>query len=108
MTNNFTIDGNYMIPENDFEVTFFARGSHYHDNGRMYMPNGDPGYPPEDEINIDYIEITSIKDDSDEEVLSKYSKEEIDALENVISDKIYSGDYEYNYYEPDYEEPDEY
>lgn len=105
MQGNFTVNSTYTIPENDFEVSFYARGTHYHDNGRMYMPNGDPGYPPYDEVEVDSIDIESIINDEGEDILSKYSEEEIDSLCDTITDKIIEGDYDLNYVEP--EEPEE-
>ena len=45
-----TVNGvNYTI-----DVTAYA--DYYYDSGRMYMSNGDPGYPPESEFTIEDVD----------------------------------------------------
>lgn len=39
-------------PETDETLDLYVRYNWYYDPGQMYMPNGDPGYPSESEINI--------------------------------------------------------
>ena len=48
---DFEVDGKSYTVEGTF------KGHGYYDPGRMYMPNGDPGYPPEGEDCWDDWEI---------------------------------------------------
>lgn len=43
------------IGDNDIRLKVTATFSY--DPGRMYMPNGDPGYPPESEFDIEETDI---------------------------------------------------
>lgn len=58
------------------EYTVSCKADYYYDLGRMYMPNGDPGYPPEE--GYDALTLT----DFDE-----YTVYDIDG--NVISDDTF-------------------
>lgn len=46
--------------DKEFYVDGVAWGTYYCSRGRMYMSNGDPGYPDDEELTIDEIEITHI------------------------------------------------
>lgn len=48
-------DGNYYLAEVE------ASADYWHEKGCMYLSNGDPGYPPEEEIyNVD-VNVVDIK-----------------------------------------------
>ena len=68
----------------------------YHQKGRMYMPNGDPGYPDEDVIEdiecTDIIEVSLIKDDTymedteQEQYMDEHESELYDLIDEDIQD----------------------
>lgn len=47
---NETFEGKEL--SGDFYASFCVEAEHWHSPGRMYMRNGDPGYPEEDEYEI--------------------------------------------------------
>lgn len=51
------LDGVYYIVEGT------VSGTHYHTEGCYCLPNGDPGYPTEDEIEIEDFEIDDCYDE---------------------------------------------
>ena len=76
-------------------VTAEASCSYY--SGRMYMRNGDPGYPAEEEFELEEVEFTAsyLEDETevtDKEVLKAIS-DELDEWLNDNSDKF---DYVYD------------
>lgn len=91
------------------EYTVSVNGDYYYSPGRMYMPNGDPGYP--DEESIDDTEVTDIdeyhvyKDGEEltEEQLSKY-KDTID-FDTLITRDAEDNEDDWNWNDP---EPDFY
>lgn len=50
-------------PETEESVDIYVRYDWYHDPGQMYMPNGDPGYPEESEIEIREYHISEAPND---------------------------------------------
>lgn len=91
------------------EYTVSVKGDYYYSPGRMYMPNGDPGYP--DEESIDDTEVTDIdeyhvyKDGEEltEEQLAKY-KDTID-FDTLITRDAEDNEDDWNWNDP---EPDFY
>lgn len=69
----------YYQKEKDLEVTY----DYYHDPGRHTLPNGDPGYPPETEVEINAITRKGVN------VMDLISEEETDKL---IEEIIYQHD----------------
>ena len=86
---NFTYDGRDLVAEVE------AHASHWYRPGRMYMPNGDPGYPTEDEIDDVEFDVTSVKDAETEEVVAY-----VDDMDDEIESAIYE--------QAEWEEPDPY
>lgn len=41
-----------------------AVGSYYYDPGCMYLRNGDPGYPPEEELTVTDVNIKEVTDEN--------------------------------------------
>lgn len=100
----------FIKNEIQYNAKFKATGTYWYDPGRMYMPNGDPGYPPEEEIEVQDIVIESIIDENGDDVLDGLSRDTdfMESLEETISDKIYDGEYETICpEEPDYEDWEE-
>ena len=79
-----------------YDVDVHAMGNEYHDPGCMYLPNGDPGYPPEDDIEVDVIEIEAVFD-GDEEVTLTDELEE--ALEELCIEAIEDGQLETEWFD---------
>lgn len=46
------------VGDNTYTVAVEARASYYFSPGRMYMPNGDPGYPDESEFELLDVDAT--------------------------------------------------
>lgn len=101
--------GEFEHDDLSIEYTVSVAGDYYYSPGRMYMPNGDPGYP--DEENIDDTEVTDIdeyhvyKDGEEltEEQLSKY-KDTID-FDILITRDAEDNEDDWNWNDP---EPDFY
>lgn len=88
--------GTYISPEftvNGYTVYFTAtiRRMEYHTPGRMYMSNGDPGYPPEDDY--DDPEIKSI------DSVHVYDTEGIEVNDSVIPTQVL-----YDYFKDNFDE----
>lgn len=82
---------------NDKVFTGSIHGTYkvHHSPGRMYMPNGDPGYPDEYEEELvkwylSDIEVTDLECNS-----VTYSTEEYDAFERYMIDKLDTQDISY-------------
>lgn len=73
------LDGKYYI----IEGTVY--GTHYHIDGCYCLPNGDPGYPSEDEIDIDDIEIEDCydEDNPDEELSDEIAQKLYKKLNDI-------------------------
>lgn len=67
----------------DYTVDVKASADYYYDAGRMYMRNGDPGYPPESELTIENVE--AVWYDTDYNTVEA-TEEMTDALESVLQD----------------------
>ena len=98
---NVSWTGSY--DDEDVTVDFVATGTHYYSPGCMYRRNGDPGDPPEDEYNVDRIDITAAHND-DGECLSCLTEAQLDRLEDDITVAIEDGEYEPSV---DYMDPEE-
>lgn len=79
-----------LEPCYEIEYTASVTGEHYYCPGRMYMPNGDPGYPEEDEVDITHIEVTdyTVYDmQAGEEVSTEwYTQHASEVLHNIKED----------------------
>lgn len=101
--------GEFEHDDLSIEYTVSVKGDYYYSPGRMYMPNGDPGYP--DEESIDDTEVTDIdeyhvyKDGEEltEEQLAKY-KDTID-FDTLITRDAEDNEDDWNWNDP---EPDFY
>lgn len=69
----------------DYTVDVTAHADYYYDAGRMYMRNGDPGYPPESELNIEDVE--AVWYDADGKKVDTVTEEMTDALESALQDE---------------------
>ena len=67
----------------DYTVDVTAHADYYYDAGRMYMRNGDPGYPPESELTIEDVDAVWYDADGKE---VEVTEEMIDALEGYLQD----------------------
>lgn len=75
----------------EYDVDIHATGYEYHDPGCMYLRNGDPGYPPEDDCDINLLEIEAVFIDNEEITLT----EELErALEICCEEAILEGQLE--------------
>lgn len=86
----------------DYTVDVTAHADYYYDAGRMYMRNGDPGYPPESELNIEDVE--AVWYDADGKKVEA-TEEMTDALEGYLQDE--DGWEEDEPPEPDYDDYEE-
>lgn len=85
-----------------YSVDVEATATYSHDDGCMYMRNGDPGYPPEDDFDIDEVNINSVTLIDEEGNVSGITDAE---LLKKIKDKVrdYLSDHE-DYFISDEEE----
>lgn len=93
----FTYDGKLLCAD----VT--AHGTYTFVKGRRYMPNGDPGYPDEEDFEIDDLEVNSIYDTETGERV-EYIKDMYEAIEAAAWEADGWEDIEY---EPDYDDYEE-
>lgn len=76
----------------EFYVEGKAWGTYSCSNGRLYMSNGDPGYPDEEELEIDEVEITHIDcsiGEEEVEVLPEDEKEIEEYLFDYLGEDLY-------------------
>lgn len=95
-------NGNIVFRYNDeeYEATVHATGTYSFRKGRRYMANGDPGYPDEEDFEIDDVEVEAVfKDD----VEVPYLEDMYDSIESVLREKDWEEDDppepDYDYYE---------
>lgn len=84
----------------DYTVDVTAHADYYYDAGRMYMSNGDPGYPPESEFEIE--EVDAVWRNTDGEEITP-TEEMTEALESTLQDADGWEDEEPLDSEPDYD-----
>lgn len=80
----------------DYVVEYEASGTYFSDPGCMYLKNGDPGYPPEEDFEVTKIECMVKYEDLDrenEEVPEDIVKE----ITEIIQEKLESGDIDVEY-----------
>ena len=85
----------------DYTVDVTAHADYYYDAGRMYMRNGDPGYPPESELTIEDIEAVWYDEDGNK---VEATEEMINALESALQDEEWETE---EPPEPDYDDYEE-
>lgn len=76
-TVNFTFDDRDLVAE------VRATAEHWYQPGRMYMRNGDPGYPEENEIEDVEFDVDTVYDDETEEVVA-YVEDMDEYIESAI------------------------
>lgn len=79
-TVNFTYEGRDLVAE------VKATAQHWYQAGRMYMPNGDPGYPTEDEIDDIEFDVNSLVDAETEEAVT-YTEDMVNDIESAIHEQ---------------------
>ena len=94
----FKCHGDRFVTLNDVEyyVEYEAYGTWYHDPGCMYLKNGDPGYPPEDDMEVEEIHCFVSYDDEDraeEQVPEAIVTEITEMIEELIYDGTIDVDY---------------
>lgn len=79
-------NGNVIFEWNDkqYEATVNASATYSFRPGRMYMPNGDPGYPDEEDFEIEEFNVEAVFDENGDEV--PYSEDMYDAIEDALYD----------------------
>lgn len=112
-----TVSGTVEWDEYLLEYSATVTGDYYFQKGRMYMPNGDPGYPDEEDTEgpfLDEIQEVYIMDingnyieESEADHIYETYQEEIDKAieEDVENTDWYDCDWEDP--EPDYPDPPE-
>ena len=93
----FLITRMVMTNEGPVKVEYWALSTivavynYYHEDGCMYLRNGDPGYPPEDDISLETYELTI------DQILDEYgdvhpevilTDEEYEEIENMMLDRV--------------------
>lgn len=88
------------------EYTVSCKADYYYDPGRMYMPNGDPGYPPEegyDDLTLTYFDEYTVYDSDGNAIPdSPWYDEHREQIEKYISDDFSDVDA----YDCDWDEPE--
>ena len=100
MSNQY-YDGNVTFEYDDkqYEATVHATATYTFTKGRMYMPNGDPGYPDEEDFEVDDIDVEAVFRDG---VEVPY----VDDMEECIAEALEDVDWEYDEYDPPEPEDD--
>ena len=83
---------NFSVDEVDYSGEICAKGTGYYYPGRMYMPNGDPGYPDEEEFELKSFEVlTLFNEETEEDLLEKYNsdKEFKAKIDSAVEDSLY-------------------
>lgn len=96
-------DVNFTYQERDLVATVEATAEHWYQPGRRYMPNGDPGYPEEDEINNVEFTVTKVRDAETDEAVD-YIEDMQDEVEAAICEAAEWEDDSPD--EPDYDDYD--
>ena len=97
----------YTVNGREFECEFKAYGTYYYDAGCMYLRNGDPGNPPEEETEVGDIEFDSIieyepnTDADGVDVTNTLDAETVELLEELIAEDCNDGEIEMEYAEPE-------
>ena len=111
-----TVAGNFQWESYTVEYTVNVSGEEYFQKGRMYMPNGDPGYPDEydnegpfcegiDEVNLLDAEGVRVEDD---DKIYEANQEVIDlAIQRDVEENKEWDDCSWDDPEPDYPDPPE-
>lgn len=95
-------DVNFTYQERDLVATVSATAEHWYQAGRKYMPNGDPGYPEEDEIDDIEFDVTEVRCAEDDSVV-----EHVEDMDEYIESAIYE-QAEWEDDEPDEPDYDDY
>ena len=74
--------------DKDYRVEVNAIAVEYHEPGRMYLSNGDPGYPPDDDFELKSVDSIwyLITDEDGSEIRVEPSKRMTWALEDWLVD----------------------
>lgn len=75
------------VADTVYLVRVYATAAYTYTHGRMYMDNGDPGYPPEDDLKIAVINAVWL-DENDKEV--EPTEEMTTALEKYLNEMDFS------------------
>ena len=88
----------FRYKDEEYEATVEAQATYTFIKGRRYMPNGDPGYPDEENFEVDNVDVEAVFKDGAE---VPYDEDMYDDIEAAVED-IEEWD------EPDLEPPDDY
>ncbi|MBR6135569.1 MAG: hypothetical protein IKQ22_03695 [Clostridia bacterium] len=110
-----TVSGTVEWDEYLLEYSATVTGDYYFQKGRMYMPNGDPGYPDEEdtegpfldeiqEVNIMDINGNYIEESEADHIYETYQEEIDKAIEEEIEERVDWDDCDWEDPEPDYPE----
>lgn len=91
-------DVNFTYQGRDLVATVEATAEHWYQPGRRYMPNGDPGYPEEDEIDDVEFDVTEVRDAETDEAV-EYTEDMVEYVDAAIQETA-------EWEEPDPPEPD--
>lgn len=89
---NQLYNGNVVFRYNDeeYEATVRAQATYTFIKGRRYMPNGDPGYPDEEDLEIDDVDVEAVFKDG---VEVPYEEDMYDEIEQSLYDVNWEDDY---------------
>lgn len=88
-----------------YKVSVEASASYYYSPGRMYMSNGDPGYPEESELEIEDVSSTwyEVDEDGNEKEVTATPE-----MESALDDYLYDMDLDnWGFSDPDYDDYEE-
>lgn len=90
---NYACDG-YEVEIDGVSYIFglYAEAEYSYTPGRMYMRNGDPGYPDDEELEVTHVEMSVVTElDSGKEVTDK---DILQRIEDEVTDELYGMDIE--------------
>lgn len=102
-TVSYSCDG-YEVEVDDVSYIFclYAEAEYSYTPGRMYMRNGDPGYPDDEELEVTHIEISIVTELDSGKIVT--DKAILQKIENKVTDELYKMDIEKWSGEDPYEE----
>lgn len=105
-----TVSGSIEYEGKTIEYEVNVSGSYYYSKGRMYMKNGDPGYPDDEEYEgpfFEDIDDYTIYDDEGNECTEERCEQIELLIQKDVEDNKEWDDVEWDEPEPDYPEPED-
>lgn len=74
-----------------YKINVYAKGTYYYHPAVMYLRNGDPGYPEEEDLEIEDVDVVWYKVDENDE---KVEVEPTEEMTEALNDYLYNLDWD--------------